>query len=178
MSSKLFGRSFVCSLFVVALLGPINMLRAQGLEPRLSRLEPFLGTWESEFKMGDRLVTDVSHWERALNGTAVRNLHSLGEGIYGGETLLFFDETRDTIVFYYFTTAGFHTQGTMALDSEGRWITLEDVVGNDDGITQVRSKSQLEGGVLSISTQYFKSGVWTDPEFRRYRRSDRKVVFR
>jgi hypothetical protein len=179
MPSKRIGRSiFRRACVVLLLLGSASVLKAQELEPRLVGLEPFLGTWESEFKMGDEVVTDVSHWERALNGTAVRNLHSLGDGIYGGETLLFFDETRDAIIFYYFTTAGFHTQGTMTLDSEGHWITLEDVVGNEDGITQVRSESRLEDGLLSISTQYFKSGVWTAPESRRYRRSDRTVSFR
>jgi hypothetical protein len=174
-----FGHLFFRRLLVLMLLLCwATVLKAQELEPRLRALEPLLGTWESEFKMGDQVVTDVSHWEQALNGTAVRNLHSLGDGIYGGETLLFFDETRDAVIFYYFTTAGFHTQGTMTLDSEGLWVTLEDVVGNEDGITQVCSESRLEDGLLLISTQYFKAGSWTTPESRRYRRSERTVTFR
>ncbi|MBN2056220.1 hypothetical protein JW905_14945 [bacterium] len=37
---------------------------------------------------------DVSRWERALNGPAIRILHSVNDSYYSGETLLFWDYTR------------------------------------------------------------------------------------
>src|SRR5512147_531386 len=55
------------------------------LDPNLEPLRPLLGqTWRGEFKgsTADKPMVDVSSWERALNGKAVRMLHSINNGAY------------------------------------------------------------------------------------------------
>ncbi|HTG43029.1 MAG TPA: hypothetical protein VK633_00735, partial [Verrucomicrobiae bacterium] len=57
------------------------------LDEHLESLRPFIGkTWRGEFKNSkpEKPTIDVAHWERALNGKAVRVLHSINDGYYGG----------------------------------------------------------------------------------------------
>ena len=61
-------------------------------------------------------MVDLALWERALNGKAVRVLHSINEGMYGGETLITWDAEKKTIVYHYFSTAGVQTRGTMKVE--------------------------------------------------------------
>ena len=77
---------------------------------------PLLGkTWKGEFKDStpEKPLFDVARWERALNGKAVRVLHSVNDGIYGGETIITWDAAKKSLVYWYFTTAGFRTEGAM-----------------------------------------------------------------
>jgi hypothetical protein len=69
---------------------------AGSLAKELQVFEPYLGTWQADFavKQGQPAMQDVSKWERALNGTAIRTLHSINEGMYGGESLIFWDKTK------------------------------------------------------------------------------------
>ncbi|WP_181902176.1 hypothetical protein [Thalassotalea euphylliae] len=147
---------------------------------QLAMFEPYLGTWEAVFEEenGKPTVVDVSHWEKALNGTTLRTLHSINDGMYGGESLIFFDKTKRQLVFYYFTTAGFYTQGTIEVLSDNRFVAYEAVTGNKDGITQVKSTSTMSPEKLTVSTSYLKKGQWTEPERRTYQRSNKKVKFK
>ena len=63
------------------------------LAPELQVFAPYLGTWEAEFDTppGKPKMIDVSLWERHLNGKAIRTLHSINQGMYGGESIIFFD---------------------------------------------------------------------------------------
>lgn len=153
---------------------------AAGLAKELKVFEPYLGTWQANFAVqeGQPPVLDVSKWERALNGTTVRTLHSINDGMYGGESLIFFDKSKSSIVFYYFTTAGFYTQGYMEMVSDNSFVAYEDVTGNKDGITKVKSTSTLNGDSMEVATSYLKQGTWTKPEKRVYTRSDKAVVFK
>src|SRR5262245_11083755 len=86
------------------------------LDSRLEPLKPWLGkTWKGEFKSPPpgKPVVDVARWERALNGKAVRVLHSINDGSYGGESIVMWDEKKQAVGYHYFTTAGFSTMGTM-----------------------------------------------------------------
>ena len=150
------------------------------LDAKLAMFADYLGTWQSNFTVapGKPSVTDVSMWERALNGKAVRTLHSINNGEYGGESLIFFDKEKDSLVFYYFTTAGFYTSGTIEVINETQFVAYEDVSGNDSGITKVKSTSDLQKDRLLVSTSYLKNGKWTEPEQRVYTKSDRKVIFK
>lgn len=150
------------------------------LVKELRVFEPYLGTWQSDFPTakGQPAMQDVSTWERALNGTTVRTLHSINEGMYGGESLIFWDKEKQRIVFYYFTTAGFYTNGWMEMVNDQEFIAYEDVVGNQDGITQVKSTSRLLQDKMVIETQYLKAGDWTEPESRTYKRSEKTVKFK
>lgn len=131
------------------------------LDGHLEPLRPFLGkTWRGEFKDSkpEKPIVDVSRWERALNGQAVRILHSVNDGGYGGESLIFWDKEKSAICYYYFTTAGFYTTGTMTI-ADGKLVALDKVAGNTNGITEVRSTYELrpDGKLLSKSA-YVKNG--------------------
>ena len=46
----------------------------------------------------EKPVVDVSRFELVLNGQAVRNLHSINGGEYGGESLIVCDKAKDAVV--------------------------------------------------------------------------------
>jgi len=86
------------------------------LDSHLEPLRPLLGkTWKGPFANSkpDKPTVDVARWERALNGKAVRVLHSINDGVYGGETLIVWDPKKNVLESHYFTTAGFTTTGTV-----------------------------------------------------------------
>lgn len=168
-----------CCIIVVLLFSRVAFAESL-LVKELRVFEPYLGTWQSDFPTakGQPAMQDVSTWERALNGTTVRTLHSINEGMYGGESLIFWDKDKQRIVFYYFTTAGFYTQGWMEMVNDHSFVAYEDVVGNQDGITQVMSLSRLFKDKMVIETQYLKAGEWTEPESRTYIRSEKVVQFK
>ncbi len=134
------------------------------LNSHLEPLRPLLEkTWKGTFnnsKPGNPTV-DVGRWERALNGQAIRRLHSVNDGAYGGEALLFWDDQQKRIVVYYFTTAGFMSVGTLGF-KDGKFTGHEDIKGNADGITEVRSISELlPSGKFHLKAEYLKNGKWT-----------------
>jgi hypothetical protein len=130
---------------------------AKPLEP----LAPLLGkTWKGTFKEStpEKPMHDVARWERALNGQAVRALHSVNDGMYGGETLIIWDFARNSLVYYYFTTAGFHTTGSMTVDG-GKFTSRETVSGNAQGITEVEAVTELlPDGTMRTTATYLKDG--------------------
>ena len=140
--------------------GETNTLAKQ-LEP----LRPFLGkTWKGHFKNStpEKPNFDISRWERALNGQAVRILHSVNHGKYGGESIVIWHPKNERLEFHYFTTAGFMTHGTMRIEG-GKLITREEVVGNDEGITEVEGITELTSdGKMHIKSRYLKKGEWVD----------------
>ncbi|WP_394174392.1 hypothetical protein [Thalassotalea litorea] len=150
------------------------------LHPKLAMFKPYLGGWQSDMgknQQGDPMI-DISVWQRALNGNAVRTLHSINDGAYGGESLIFWDESENKIKFYYFTTASFYTSGWMEVTSDNAFTAYEDVTGSEQGITQVKSTSTLSENEITVSTSYLKNGEWTEPQSRKYVRSDKAVKFK
>lgn len=131
------------------------------LDTNLEPFRPLLGkTWRGEFKNStpEKPMVDVSRWERSLNGKAVRVLHSVNHGSYGGESIIRWDKESKQLVFYYFTTAGFMTTGTMKV-VEGKFIGLEKVSGGSGGVTEVRSTTELRAdGTLLTKAEYLKDG--------------------
>jgi hypothetical protein len=153
------------------------------LHPKLEPLRPFVGkTLRGEFANStpEKPLFDVQRWERALNGKAIRILHSVNAGEYGGETLLFWDEKQKSVVFYYFTTEGFDTHGTMTVEADGGYTAHEIVTGNGDGITEVRSRTRdLGDGRVEGSSSYLKNGEWVPGHSVIYVEApDAEVVFR
>jgi hypothetical protein len=149
--------AFVVTAFAVA--GAEN----PSLNPHLAPLEPLLGkTWKGTFKGSkpDKPIVDVQHWERALNGQAVRQVHSINNGAYGGETMFIWDDKKQTIAYYYFTTEGFMTTGTLQ-SREGHIVTSEQVSGDADGVTEVRGTSEIQpDGKFHVKAEYLKNGQW------------------
>jgi len=118
-------------------------------------------TWQGHFTGPDGTeMTDVSRWERVLGGKAVRTVHSLNGGVYGGESLLYWDPEAETIAFVYVTTAGFRTEGTMTVEGD-TFTSHEEVIGSADGITEVRATSRLrDDGALEVKSEYLQAGKW------------------
>jgi hypothetical protein len=163
-------------LFCKALAAPGNA--GSELAPELAGLAPYLGSWQASFTMGGKEVTDVSQWQRALNGNAIRIVHSINDGDYGGESLIFFDKSRKQLVFFYFTTADFFTSGTISLNPDNSFIASEEVSGNTDGISRVESTNAIINGEMQVATRYFKAGQWSAAETRSYSPSTKAVIFK
>ena len=145
---------------------------APPLDPHLEPLRPWLGkTWKGEFKNSkpDKPTVDIARWERALNGKAVRVLHSINEGVYGGESIVTWDERKQAVTYHYFTTAGFMTIGTMTF-KEGKVLTHEVIAGNAGGVTEVRGTYEMRpDGTFQVETEHLKNGEWS---------AGREVIYR
>ena len=132
-------------------------------EPTLARelepLRPFIGkTWKGHFKNStpEKPRVDVAKWERALNGQAVRIIHSVNDGSYGGESIITWNKKNQQLEYHYFTTAGFTTHGTMKVDGK-KLITRETVTGGE--VTEVEATNELTAdGKLRVTAQYLKDG--------------------
>ncbi|HYU41874.1 MAG TPA: hypothetical protein VEQ84_06960 [Vicinamibacteria bacterium] len=139
--------------------------RAAELDPHLAPLRLLVGkTWRGIFPKStpEKPVVDVSRFEAALNGQAVRNLHSINDGEYGGETLMVWDKEKQAIGYYYFTTAGFYTTGIIQPESDG-FTSHEIVKGDANGVTAVKATSRVRpDGRLHAHTEYLKQGKWVE----------------
>jgi hypothetical protein len=153
-----------------------------GLDKHLEVFEPYIGkTLEGAFVNGatGESSVDVQRWEATLGGKAIRVVHSLNEGEYGGETIIFWDNKENTVAFYYFTTADFYTHGTMTFEL-GVFTATEKVEGSADGITEVRSSSRmLEDGRVHLKSEFLKDGEWVPGhEIYYVEAPDAKVIFK
>ena len=178
-------RALCClSVLVCWVSGTLDLPGADvpSLAPQLEPLRPFLDkTFKGEFENSkpERPMVDISRWERALNGKAVRVLHSVNEGVYGGETIFMWDETKKGVTYHYFTTAGFMTVGSLSF-KDGKLITHELVTGSAGGVTEVRGTSELlPSGALHVKTEYLKDGEWQPGREVTYKPDpDAKVIFK
>lgn len=135
---------------------------APSLDPHLEPFRPLLGkTWRGEFKNStpEKPRYDIARWERALNGKAVRVLHSVNDGAYGGESIIQWNKEKEQLVYHYFTTGGFNTTGTM-VHKDGKIVGVEKVTGDANGVTEVRSTTELRpDGTLLSKAEYLKNGA-------------------
>ena len=152
------------------------------LSKNLKPFQVFISkTFKGEFANStpEKPVYDISHWERALNGNAIRIMHSVNNGEYGGESIVIWDTKKESLVSWYFTTAGFYTQATLHFEDE-KLISIEDVTGNENGITQVKAIIEIfpDGNMLN-SSKYFMNGNWVDGHKIHYKeKPDAQVIFK
>ena len=175
-------RQIIIYLLIVTISMTGSLSAQEALNKHLEPFSPYINkTWRGEFKNSgdDKMTRDVSRWERALNGQAIRILHSVNDGEYGGETIIFYDAKKESIVFYYFTTAGFYTTGTCTFE-DGKIISYEEVTGNQDGITKVKATGEiLPDGKLRSKSQLFQNGKWVDGHKIIYTEDPKaKVIFK
>jgi len=150
-------------LFCISPTANLPSADAVSLDAQLEPFRPMLEkTWKGAFKSSkpEKPLVDIMRWERALNGKAIRVLHSVNEGSYGGETIFRWDQEKQAVTYHYFTTAGFMTVGSVSF-KDGKWITHEVVAGRTNGVTEVRGTSHLSAdGALTIETEHLKDGNW------------------
>ena len=110
---------FFLILFFGLLIGQNNEMNS--LSEHLKPFERYIGkTFKGEFSNStkEKPVFDISHWERALNGTAIRIIHSVNNGEYGGESIITWDEEKSSLISSYFTTAGFSTNAVLHFEDD------------------------------------------------------------
>jgi hypothetical protein len=139
-------------------------IETRSLHPELEAFRPMLGrTYRGEMAQSspERPMVDVVRYERALNGMAVRSWHSINDGAYGGETVITWDEAKDSLVFHYFTTQGFVTTGTMSIE-DGAFVSYEEVAdpGKAGGVSAVRAKGLIGADEVKVESEYLKDGEW------------------
>lgn len=153
------------TLLAAVLLTVASTSVAVEMNPHLQPLAHLLGkTWRGTVSPSGaaKPATDVSRFELALNGQAVRNRHSIADGAYGGETFILWEEARQSLVYYYFTTAGFYTTGTMSVE-DGAIVSHEIVKGSAGRVAEVKATSRLlPDGRLHVKSRYLKNGQWED----------------
>lgn len=106
-------------------------------------------------------IEDVQRWDWAIGGHAVRIVHSVNDGAYAGETLIFRDKDSGAFIFHYFTTGGFHTTGVITPVSKG--FEIDEVVHGADGIERLRSTTELGGdGIYRVRSSTEQAGAWVE----------------
>ena len=137
-------------------------------------LAPFIGTWKAEVAEN---TYDVSNYDWILGGKALRIMHSINDGAYGGEALVHWSEEKQAITFHYVTTSTFHTEGTISPTETG-FDAHEVVHGNMDGIVETRSGYEMKDGEIHVWSQLLKNGEWTEKETAIYSKAaDAEVRF-
>ena len=159
-----------------------NLNMNTDISEHLKPFEPYFDkTFKGEFSNStpDKPVYDISRWERALNGNAVRIMHSVNKGEFGGESIVMWDRNKESLISWYFNTAGFYTQARLHFE-DNKLISIENVTGNENGITQVKAIIELlPDGELVNSSKYLMNGNWVDGHKIYYKEvPDAKVVFR
>ena len=123
---------------------------------------PLLGkTWRGT-GTGPEAAEDVQRWEWAVGGHAVRVVHAVNGGVYGGETLIFRDKDSGDYIFHYFTSGGFHTTGTIKPSAPGVFA-IEEAVHGVDSLEALRSTGRLgEDGVYRVRSSVEQNGTWVE----------------
>lgn len=183
---KYFVMSLIMGLLFAFASANSQEVQSTSGEPTINEhLKPFLSfvgkTWKGEFANStpEKPMFDISTWELILNGQAIRVMHSVNDGIYGGETIIYWDNDKEKLLFFYFTTAGFYTTGTFDLEGE-KLVSHELVTGNQNGITEVKATaSLLPDGRLQSKSEYLQNGKWVDGHEIFYKEDPTaKVVFK
>jgi hypothetical protein len=170
--------TITAALVAFALAGT-SLAAAAEMNPRLAPLAHLIGkTWRGTVSppAATKPAVDVSRFELALNGQAVRNRHSIDDGACGGETFIVWEEARQNLVYFYFTTAGFYTTGTMKVE-DGVLTSHETVKGAAGGVTEVKATHRLlPDGRLQVKSRYLKDGQWVDGRETYYTEDPQAVV--
>ena len=162
----------------------IGVLMAQNngtsnLSEHLRAFDSFIGKiYEGEFANStpENPVIDIQKWESILNGNAIRILHSVNKGEYGGEVIITWDSEQNSLISNYFTSAGFNTKAIMYFE-DGKLISIEEVSGNQNGITKVKAiiKFLPQGGFINSSV-YYQNNIWVDGHQVHYKESPKSTI--
>lgn len=123
-------------------------------------LYPLIGrTWRGT-NITQEGVEDVVRWEWAVGGHAVRAVHAVNGGVYGGETLVFADRDTGRLIFHYFTSGGFHTTGEIVPAADGS-LEIAEAVHGVDGLESLRSTMRINAdGTYETRGLVERDGAW------------------
>ena len=171
---------------ILYILVPIIFISAQTksktfLSEHLNGLKPFIGnTYKGNFinSTKENPMIDIISFERALNGNAVKVTHSVNNGEYGGETMVMWNSEKEGLQSWYFTSAGSLTIQNVQIKKD-TFISIEDVAGNKNGITKVKTIIEvLHGNRIQKRTKYLMNNLWKDGSEIIYNKvNDLKPVF-
>ena len=140
-------------------------LSSSRLSDHLIGFSSFIGkTYEGNFisSTKENPMVDVLSFERALNGSAIKIIHSVNDGEFGGETIIMWDSKEKSLRSWYFTSAGSLTLQDVEMKGE-KFISIEDVSHNQNGITKVKTIIELiHGDKLQKRTKYLIDNLWMD----------------
>ena len=151
------------------------------LSDHLTGLKPFIGnTYKGNFINStiENPMIDVLSFERALNGNAVKVIHSVNNGEFGGETIVMWNPEKEGLQSWYFTSAGSLTMQNVQIKKD-TFISIEDVSGNQNGITKVKTIIEvLHGNQIQKRTKYLINNLWKDGNEIIYKKvNDLKPIF-
>ena len=165
------SRLAAAPLLAVALTAAAAMPAGAELDPRLAPLAPYVGrTYTARMTPPgvEPATTDVQQWEEIMGGKAVRITHSINGGDYGGESLVFWDVTREAIAYWYVTTADFYTHGTMTAAGDSL-VTSEQVVGDAGEITEVEGVWRRTADGHTVTSRMKVAGEWQPKRTSEYK---------
>jgi hypothetical protein len=160
-------RATAVAVTLFALAAPLAAQTSPGANPHLAWFLPLAGrTWKGTLPNG---AVDVHRFELILNGQVLRTVHSVNDGAYGGEALVYWDEEKQTLASHYVTTAGFFTTATIRIES-GAMLSHEIVHGGGaGGVAEVKGETRLlPDGRLLVKTWQLRGGQWSPGGDRTY----------
>ena len=131
----------------------------------LIEMKPFIGnTYKGDFinSTKENPMFDVLSFERALNGNAIKVIHSVNNGEFGGETMVMWNPEKGGLQSWYFTSAGSLTIQNVQI-RKNTFISIENVERNQNGITKVKTIMEvLNEDQIKKRTKYLMNNMWKD----------------
>ncbi|HEV7229140.1 copper chaperone PCu(A)C [Brevundimonas sp.] len=125
----------------------------------------------------DASVQDVQRWDWAVGGHAVQVVHSVNDGAYAGETIIFRDKDSGAYIFHYFTSGGFHSTGTIRPTGPGAF-EVEETIHGLDGFPPMRSTIVMGADGVNRSRSFKREGdAWVEQGGFDYREDPGAVAF-
>ena len=145
------------------------------LSDHLIEMKPFIGnTYKGDFinSTKENPMFDVLSFERALNGNAIKVIHSVNNGEFGGETMIMWNPEKGGLQSWYFTSAGSLTIQNVQIKKD-TFITIENVEKNQNAITKVKTIIEvLHGDQIKKRTKYLMNNLWKDGSETLYNKVD------
>jgi hypothetical protein len=132
------------------------------LAPELQPLAFMVGScWRATFPNSTN--TDTHCYTAMLGGRYVRDVHVVGQGSYGGETIYRWDPQARHIRYDYYASDGGHSSGSVAPTATGVEFPDDQYVGPDGAAMTLRTVQTGDGsGYTRVSSMRQPDGSWRE----------------